>query len=275
MFTLQQALNPVFLSFGPITIYWYAVLIVSGVIAGLILATKESVRLGLHNELFTDFIVWVLPIAILSGRLYYVLFRWSHFAGREWWHIFAVWEGGLAIHGALIGSVITAYVFCKKRNIPFYKFADIAAPGIIIGQAIGRWGNFMNQEAHGGPVSETAYENFIQYLPNFIENQMTIDGILYHPTFLYESIWNLLILGLLFWLRRKNPLRGDVFLTYVIGYSIGRFFIEGLRTDSLYIIGTLRTAQVLSVVLVIGGIILMYLHRRLKIIQVRYNGQKV
>jgi len=274
MFSLNQALSPIFLDIGPITIYWYAIIIVTGVVVGLVLATKESVRLGLKDETFTDLIVWALPIAIVSARLYYVVFEWDRYTGREWWAPFAIWEGGIAIHGALIGSVIFAYYFCKKRGIPFYKLADIAAPSIIIGQAIGRWGNFMNQEAHGGPVSDSAYETFLQYLPSFIENQMTIDGVLYHPTFLYESIWNLIIFGLLLYLRRVNPLRGDIFLTYVMGYSVGRFFIEGMRTDSLYVVGNLRTAQLISIVLIIIGLVLMYLNRKKNWVTVHYNGKK-
>ncbi|MGM0524434.1 MAG: prolipoprotein diacylglyceryl transferase [Bacillota bacterium] len=274
MFSLNQALSPIFLDIGPITIYWYAIIIVTGVVVGLVLGTKESVRLGLKDETFTDLIVWALPIAIVSARLYYVIFEWDRYTGREWWAPFAIWEGGIAIHGALIGSVIFAYYFCKKRDIPFYKLADIAAPSIIIGQAIGRWGNFMNQEAHGGPVSDWAYDTFLQYLPSFIENQMTIDGVLYHPTFLYESVWNLIIFGLLLYLRRVNPLRGDIFLTYVMGYSVGRFFIEGMRTDSLYVVGNLRTAQLISIVLIIMGIVLMYLNRKKNWITVHYNGKK-
>jgi phosphatidylglycerol:prolipoprotein diacylglycerol transferase len=274
VFNLNQALSPIFLDIGPITIYWYAVIIVTGVVVGLILGTKESVRLGLKDDTFTDLIVWALPIAIVSARLYYVIFEWDRYIGREWWAPFAVWEGGIAIHGALIGSVIFAYYFCKKRGIPFYKLADIAAPSIIIGQAIGRWGNFMNQEAHGGPVSDWAYDTFLQYLPSFIENQMTIDGVLYHPTFLYESVWNLIIFGLLLYLRRVNPLRGDIFLTYVMGYSVGRFFIEGMRTDSLYVVGNLRTAQLISIVLIIVGIVLMYLNRKKNWVTVQYNGKK-
>ncbi|SEO69050.1 phosphatidylglycerol:prolipoprotein diacylglycerol transferase [Amphibacillus marinus] len=272
---LNTPLNPIFLELGPITIYWYAVIIVTGVVIALWLATKESVRLGLPKELFTDLLMWALPIAIISARIYYVIFEWERYANRPFISLIAVWEGGIAIHGALIGSVITAYIFAKKRDIPFWKIADIAAPSIIIGQAIGRWGNFMNQEAHGGPVSDAAYENFIRFLPNFIENQMVIDGVLYHPTFLYESLWNLLVFAGLLWFRRQNPLRGDVFIHYVIWYSVGRFFIEGIRTDSLYIIGALRTAQVVSIVAIIVGIALLIYHRKSNTIQVKYNGKKI
>ncbi|WP_440896310.1 prolipoprotein diacylglyceryl transferase [Amphibacillus sp. Q70] len=275
MASLNTALNPIFLELGPITIYWYAIIIVSGVIIGLWLATKEGVRLGLPKDIFSDLLLWALPIAIICARLYYVIFEWERFIGRPWWSVFAVWEGGIAIHGALIGAVITAIIFANRKKVSFWKLADIAAPSLIIGQAIGRWGNFMNQEAHGGPVSDAVYENFIRFLPDFIENQMVIDGVLYHPTFLYESVWNLLVFGGLLWLRKRNPLRGEVFINYVIWYSVGRFFIEGLRTDSLYIFGLLRTAQLMSIVLIIAGVILIIYRRKNNLVDVKYNGKKV
>ena len=131
--------------------------------------------------------LWAIPIAIISARIYYVLFEWDYYAQNPG-EIIAIWNGGIAIHGALIGSVITAYVFAKKRKISFWKLADIAAPSFILGQAIGRWGNFINQEAHGGEVSRAFLENL--HLPDFIINQMYINGAYYHPTFLYESLWN-------------------------------------------------------------------------------------
>src|SRR5699024_10337715 len=126
-----------------------------------------------------------------------------------------------------------AVVFSRVRKVSFWQLADIAAPSIILGQAIGRWGNFMNQEAHGGPISEAAYNNFLQYLPDFIMNQMCIDGVMYHPTFLYESSWDILVFIFLLFLRRFNPVRGEVFLAYIMSYSVGRFFVEEMRTDSL------------------------------------------
>src|SRR5690625_5745956 len=123
-----------------------------------------------------DLVVFAIPIAILFARIYYVIFEWESYAGGPWWKIFAVWEGGLAIHGALIGSVLTALVYARVRKVSFWQLADIAAPGLILGQAIGRWGNFMNQEAHGGPLAESTYNSFHQYLPDFIMNQMCING---------------------------------------------------------------------------------------------------
>ena len=257
-----QPLDPVLLELGPITIYWYGVIIATGALLGIYLGMKEAERVGWNKEIIIDFVFYAIIFAILSARIYYVVFEWERYADGPFWKVFAIWEGGIAIHGAILGGVLTAIVFAKVRNIDFWKLVDIAAPSLILGQAIGRWGNFMNQEAHGGPVSEQAYENFLQYLPDFIMNQMTIDGIMYHPTFLYESVWNVVVFVFLILLRKYNPIRGEIFLSYLILYSVGRFFIEGMRTDSLYIIEGLRTAQVVSVTLILIGIILIIYRRK-------------
>lgn len=275
LFNVSPPIDRIFLDVGPFTIYWYAVIIVSGVFLGLWMASREANRLGLQKDLFTDLIIFALPIAIISARLYYVIFEWEQYQGGPWWRIFAVWEGGIAIHGALIGSVITAIVFARVKKVSFWQLADIAAPGLLLGQAIGRWGNFINQEAHGGKVSDAAYDNFIRFLPDFIENQMYIDGVLYHPTFLYESVLSFIGVILILVLRKYNPLRGEIFLGYIIWYSIGRYFIEGMRTDSLYIIGSLRTAQVISIVLVVVCGALIAYRRKSKTVNRRYSGKKV
>lgn len=255
-----QPLDPIAISLGPIQVHWYGVIIGAAIALGLYIAIKESARRGLDKELFTDLMLWAIPIAILSARTYYVLFEWEYYS-RYPGEIIAIWNGGLAIHGALIGSVITAIVFTRKRNVSFWKIADIAAPSIILGQAIGRWGNFMNQEAHGGEVSRAFLENL--HLPEFIINQMYINGAYYHPTFLYESVWNLLGFILLMLLRRVNLRQGELFLTYVIWYSIGRFFVESMRTDSLMLTETLRMAQTISVALILLAIGLL-IYRRVK-----------
>lgn len=267
-------LNRVFLQLGNITIYWYGVIIAAGVLIALYFAQKEADRLGLKKDTVIDLIIYAVPISILFARMYYVTFEWSAYESGPWWKLFAVWEGGIAIHGALIGATLTAIVYTRIKKMSFWKIADILAPSIILGQAIGRWGNFMNQEAHGGPMSQAAYENFHQYLPDFIMNQMCIDGVTYYPTFLYESLWNLLVFGLLLYLRRKNPLRGEVFLSYIMLYSFGRYFIEGLRTDSLYVMPGLRTAQLLSIVLIVVAIGLIVYRRKSGMADVRYNGSK-
>lgn len=263
-----SVINPIFIDIGIVTIYWYGLIIAFGTALGIFLAIREANRLQLKKDIIIDLMIVAIPISIISARIYYVLFEWGHYADHSWWKIFAVWEGGLAIHGAVIGGIITAVIFARNRKVSFWQLADVIAPSLILGQAIGRWGNFMNQEAHGGPISTTTYENFHQYLPDFIMNQMTIDGVMYHPTFLYESVWNILLFILLIVIRKYNPLRGAIFLSYIMTYSIGRYFIEGMRTDSLYMFGEIRTAQFISVLLIVVAVSI-YLYRR-KIVTTHY-----
>lgn|SRR5690606_16372121 len=258
----------VFIEIGPLTIYWYGVIIATGAAIGLWLAMKEAERLGWNKDLLIDFLIYAVPIAIIFARIYYVTFEWERYSDGPLWKVIAIWEGGIAIHGAVIGGVVTAIVFSRVRKIPFWQLADIVAPSLILGQAIGRWGNFMNQEAHGGPIPEGSV--LYDILPDFILQQMTIDGVTYQPTFLYESLWNILIFVLLIYMRRQwNPIRGEIFLIYAIMYSIGRFFIEGMRTDSLYVVGDLRTAQIVSILTIIIGLILIFYRR--KTTTVRYK----
>ncbi|NQD66299.1 prolipoprotein diacylglyceryl transferase [Bacillus haikouensis] len=253
-------IDPIAFQLGPLQVHWYGVIIGLGIALGLYLAISESKRLGLHPDTFVDLLVWAIPIAILSARAYYVIFEWDYYSQNPG-DIIKVWNGGIAIHGALIGSVITALVFAKIKGISFWKLADIAAPSIILGQAIGRWGNFMNQEAHGGEVTRAFLENL--HLPQFIIDQMYINGTYYHPTFLYESLWNIAGFVLLLVIRRKvNLRRGELFLSYVIWYSIGRLFVEGMRTDSLMLTEYLRMAQVISIVLIVACAALIIYRRK-------------
>ncbi|MBM7633999.1 prolipoprotein diacylglyceryl transferase [Geomicrobium sediminis] len=267
MLLSAQPLNPVAIEIFGWPIYWYGIIIMLGAFLGYFLANREAKRRGLPPDFFIDLLIWVVPIAIVSARLYYVLFRLDYYLENPG-QIFAIWEGGLAIHGGLIGAVITGYVISKKRGYSFWKVADIAAPSILLGQAIGRWGNFMNQEAYGREVSRQFLENLM--LPDWIITQMFIDGSYYHPTFLYESIWSFTGVGILLYLRRVNMRRGELFLTYVIWYSFGRFFIEGLRTDSLMIFDVLRTAQVISIVLIVGAVITIIYRRKTGLSRIRY-----
>ncbi|MGE7906083.1 prolipoprotein diacylglyceryl transferase [Peribacillus sp. NPDC094092] len=253
-----QPLNPIAIDLGPIQVHWYGLIIGFGVLLGLIIALRESERRGLDKEIFTDMILFAVPIAIISARIYYVIFQWEYYSQNPG-DIIKIWNGGIAIHGALIGSVLTAIVFAKVKKVSFWKLADIAAPSLLLGQAIGRWGNFMNQEAHGGEITRSFLENM--HLPEFIINQMYINGTYYHPTFLYESIWNIAGVIILLSLRKVNLRRGELFLTYVLWYSIGRFYIEGLRTDSLMLTESLRIAQVISIVLVVVAIALVVYRR--------------
>ncbi|CAG9620696.1 prolipoprotein diacylglyceryl transferase [Sutcliffiella rhizosphaerae] len=261
-----QPLDPILINW-PITIYWYGAIIGTGALLGLWIATKEGEKRGLNKDIFVDLVLFAIPIAIICARLYYVIFQWDHYSQNPG-DIIKIWEGGLAIHGGLIGAVATGVVFARVRGLSFWKLADIAAPSIILGQAIGRWGNFMNQEAHGGPVTREFLEGL--HLPEFIVNQMYINGTYYHPTFLYESLWNIVGFGLLLLLRKVNLKRGELFLSYVIWYSIGRFFIEGLRTDSLMLTENLMIAQVISIALIILSITLIIVRRVLGYATHRY-----
>ncbi|WP_370297036.1 prolipoprotein diacylglyceryl transferase [Rossellomorea marisflavi] len=254
-------IDPIAFQLGPISVHWYGVIIGLGIALGMYMVIRESKRQGLHPDTFIDLLVWAIPIAIISARIYYVAFEWNNYYADHPEDIIKIWNGGIAIHGALIGSVLTTIIFAKVKGLSFWKLADIAAPSLIVGQAIGRWGNFINQEAHGREVSRQFLENL--HLPRFIIDQMYIDGSYYHPTFLYESLWNVVVLILLLIIRRKvkSLRRGELFLTYVIGYSIGRFFVEGMRTDSL-MLGDFRFAQVISVALIVVAIVTMIYRRK-------------
>ncbi|HEY4567781.1 prolipoprotein diacylglyceryl transferase [Planococcaceae bacterium Storch 2/2-2] len=261
------AYDPVLVQLGPFSIRWYGAIIATGIVLGYLVAQKEAVRQGLHEETLTDLLLWAIPISIISARIYYVIFEWHRYADQPIRALY-IWEGGIAIHGALIGAFATGYVFAKRRGLSFWKLADIVAPSILIGQILGRWGNFMNQEAHGGPVSETFLQQTI--IPDWIMNQMTIDGVTYHPTFLYESMWNVVGLIILLLIRRRFLLRGEAFLFYLTWYSIGRFFIEGMRTDSL-IVGLLKTAQMVSVLTIVVAVGLFIYRRFVMKVTERYD----
>ncbi len=266
-----EPMNRIAFQLGPIPVYWYGVLIGLGAFLGYLLANREMKKRGMPDDMLADLLMFALPAAIIGARLYYVIFRWENYADDPM-SAFAIWEGGLAIHGGLIGAIVTGAIFAKYKGVSLWKILDITAPSILLGQAIGRWGNFMNQEVYGGEVSRSFLENMM--LPNFIIDQMFINGAYYQPTFLYESIWNLAGVILLLSLRRVNLRRGELFITYAIWYSVGRFFIEGIRTDYLLIFGVLKTAQVVSIITVIGGIILIVYRRKKELAEARYLDEE-
>ena len=230
-----------------IDVMWYGILMALGMILGTIIALKEAKRVGINEDNVLDLAIVSIPIGILGARLYYVLFNFGYYSKNPS-QILNFRGGGMAIHGALIAGILTGYIFTKVRNINFFKMADAVIIGVPLAQAIGRWGNFINQEAHGGPTN----------LPWGI----MVDGVKVHPTFLYESIWDLLIFIFLWIFRKKKKYEGQIIVYYIGLYSLGRFFIEGLRTDSL-MVGQLRMAQVISLVGIIASIILhMYLYKK-------------
>ncbi|HFU6521318.1 TPA: prolipoprotein diacylglyceryl transferase [Enterococcus hirae] len=244
-----------------IPIYWYALIIVSGIIIAMWLSSREAVRVGLKSEDVTDFMLWGLPLSIIGARLYYILFDLPQYIADPI-QIFNIRSGGLAIYGGLIAGAITLYFFTKYHFISMWTFLDIAAPSVLLAQAIGRWGNFMNHEAYGPVTTRIFLENL--HIPRFIIDNMYIEGFYRQPTFLYESVWSLIGFILLLFLRNKKHLlkKGEVLLVYVMWYSFGRFFIEGLRTDSLYFLGVIRISQLLSAFLFVGTIILFIWRRK-------------
>ncbi|GEK33456.1 prolipoprotein diacylglyceryl transferase [Kurthia sibirica] len=257
---LLMSIDPVAIQLGPIDVRWYGIIIASGIIVAYLVGQREMIKRGFKEDTLTDLLIWAVPIAIISARIYYVIFEWGYYKDHLN-EIIAIWNGGIAIHGALIGSVITALVFAKKRQLSFWKIADVLAPSILIGQIIGRWGNFMNQEAYGGVVERSFLENL--YIPDWIIEQMNVAGFYHHPTFLYESLWNIIGLVLLLVLRKVNLHRGELFLIYIMWYSFGRYFVESMREDSLYI-GPLRTAQMVSLIALIAAAAI-FIYRRYKV----------
>ena len=263
-----EPLNRVFLQLGPITIYWYAVFIMSGVALGLFLAIREGKKMGINSEFFYDLVTYGLPISIIGARIYYVAFSWDYYSSHPE-DIVKIWQGGIAIHGAIIAAFIFGYFFCKKRKVSFWLVADIASVSFIIAQAIGRWGNFMNQEAHGGVVPGAtldAQREFLQslFIPDFIVNNMYINEAYYHPTFLYESLWNMVGFLFIVFVLRKLPklLVGEIAAFYAVWYSIGRYMVEGMRTDSLMLTESIRMAQFISITTIVLVLILV-IYRRL------------
>ena len=263
-----EPLNRVFLQLGPITIYWYAVFIMSGGALGLFLAIREGKKMGINSEFFYDLVTYGLPISIIGARIYYVAFSWDYYSSHPE-DIIKIWQGGIAIHGAIIAAFIFGYFFCKKRKVSFWLVADIASVSFIIAQAIGRWGNFMNQEAHGGVVPGAtldAQREFLQslFIPDFIVNNMYINEAYYHPTFLYESLWNMVGFLFIVFVLRKLPklLVGEIAAFYAVWYSIGRYMVEGMRTDSLMLTESIRMAQFISITTIVLVLILV-IYRRL------------
>lgn len=254
------ALNPIAFNLGGIQVHWYGIIIASAVVLATILAVQEAKRRRIDPDSIYDLILWALPVAIITARMYYVIFEWGYYQNHVD-EIVRVWDGGIAIYGALIGAGIVVYLFCRANWIPVWLMLDIIAPVLIMAQGIGRWGNFMNQEAFGRITSLTFLQSL--HLPHFIIQQMLIDGAYRQPTFLYESLWDILGFIVLMSLRHKKHLfkQGEVFLSYVIWYAFGRFFVEGMRTDSLMLFG-IRVSQWLSVILFIGAIGILVFRRK-------------
>ncbi|MDO1605115.1 prolipoprotein diacylglyceryl transferase [Lactobacillus sp. YT155] len=253
-------INPIAFTLGGLEIHWYGIIIASGAFLAVMWAMHEATKQGINSDKVLDMVLWMAPFALIGARLYYVIFELPFYISHPG-EIIKIWHGGIAIYGGLIAALIVIIIYTRKQQISTWQMLDIAAPSVMLGQIIGRWGNFMNQEAYGAVTSKSFLEGL--HLPNFIIDQMHIDGYYRQPTFLYESAWNLLGLIVILILRANGKFkRGEVILTYVIWYAFGRFFIEGMRTDSLYLFGSIRVSQLLSVILFIGAVIIMsYRHK--------------
>lgn len=246
-------MNKVAINIGSISITWYSICILTGIILAGIIINKEAKKNSIPSTFTTNLVFWCVVFGILGARIYYVLFNLNYYSSSPI-EIIKVWNGGLAIHGGIIAGVITLIMYCKKYDVNVLKMTDIAAPGLILAQAIGRWGNFFNAEAHGGIVSKTFLEGL--HLPNFIIEGMYINGNYYHPTFLYESLLCIIGFFVLIGFRSlKNTKLGATTSVYLIWYGIVRFFIESLRTDSL-MLGNIKMAQLISILMIVLGIVM-------------------
>lgn len=295
----EQRKEAIAISIGPIDIHWYGIILGAAVLIGLLLSIREGKRFGLSPDFFMDMMLIGVPSAIIGARIYFIVFKWEDY-NHNFWEIFKVWNGGIAIYGALIGAFLGGYYYFRRKGYSFWRIADICAPSFLIGQAIGRWGNLVNQEAYGGEV-KVSFLRGTMHLPGWIVEQMNINGVFHHPTFLYESSWSIIGVVILLWLRRRPYLRaGELFMSYLIWYSIGRFFIEGLRTDSLAFkgpfwiesfidalwspmnvifesgfldpnYGNVRVSQLVSLILIMAAVTLIVNQRRKGKSSVRYT----
>lgn len=235
-----------------IDVHLYGIIIGVGILLAYIFALKTCKKHNLTQDNVTDILLYGLPSSIIAARLYYVVFEFDSF--KNFWDIFKIWNGGIAIYGAIIGAVISTFVYCKIKKVNIFSAFDIGALGLLIGQTMGRWGNFVNAEAFGRPTN----------LPWGMQIHNISTEIAFHPTFLYESLWNLAVFIILLIRRDRRKFDGEIFFSYISLYGLGRFWIEGLRTDSLYL-GSIRISQMVALLCAIFGIsFIIYKRLRLK-----------
>lgn len=254
---LGLSFNPsrVAFSIGGKDFYWYGIIIAVGFLLAVAYALKRSRQFGLTQDNIIDMLICAVPTAIVFARAYYCLFAWDIYRDNPI-RVLYIWEGGLAIYGGVIGAVLAVVVFTKVKKIRTSAMLDIGGLGLLIGQAVGRWGNFINREAHGGETD------------SFLRMGLTDASgttVYVHPTFLYESLWNVLGLVILHFLSKRRKYDGQIFVMYLGWYGLGRVFIEGLRTDSLYIAGTnLRVSQLVAGICVVFAVVFLFYNRVFK-----------
>ncbi len=278
-----EPLNNEISIFG-LTIAYYAISIALGIFIAVFLGLKEGEKIGLKKDDILDGVLYTVPLAIVGARIYYIIFSWNdtNWTLLKMLGLDGNGLSGLAIHGGIIASAIFIYFYTKRKKMNIFKVGDITAVGFLVAQACGRWGNFFNQEAHGGViggVDETGaalltldeQRETLWYLPRFIKDQMFITrggstapiDAYYHPTFLYESVWNLIGFALALYLRRTKKIDiGDILCGYFIWYGVGRFFIEMARTDALMMFDLIKVAQLISLIMIVVGVAGLILKRK-------------
>ena len=232
------------LEIGPFNIYFYGIIIALGMVLAVMYACRRSKEFGITEDDLLDGVLWVTPFAIICARAYYCIFSWDYY-GKHLIEVFYIWNGGLAIYGGVLGAALGLAVFCKIKKIKLPMLMDLVSLGFLIGQSMGRWGNFFNREAFGAETTS--------FLRMGLMNAYTGQVTYYHPTFFYESVWNAVGFFLLHKLSKKRQYDGQIALSYVAWYGLGRAFIEGLRTDSLYL-GPFRVSQLLAAVSCIAAL---------------------
>ena len=261
-------MNRIAIDLGFLKVYWYSITMFLGVLLGIVVAYIEIKRKKIDTSKFENMAFYAILFGFIGARIYYCLFNLDYYLTNPL-EILMVWHGGLAIHGGIIGAVLAIYIYCQKKKLTCLEILDICTPALVIGQVIGRWGNFFNSEAHGGIVTRSFLESL--HLPKFIIDGMYINGNYYHPTFLYESFFNFLVFIILMILRKNQKIRlGTITGIYLMSYGVIRFFIESLRTDSL-MIGAFKMAQIISIVLFIIGLILIILSKNKE----KYNKEVI
>mgnify|MGYP002562650440 CR=1 FL=1 len=264
-------MNPIMFTIGNFELRWYSVLILCAVICIFMLSEREASRFNIKKDFMFNLMFWGLIFGIIGARLYYCIFEYNAFKDNLL-DIFKVWEGGLAIHGGIIFGLITVILYCKKYNVRVLKIFDIITPSLLIAQAIGRWGNFFNSEAHGAVTTVLKLQE--KFVPRFVIDGMNIGGIYYEPTFYYESLWNLLGFLIVIVLRRRKYNKiGNVTAFYLMWYGIGRFFIEAMRTDSL-MLGGFKVAQIVSIAMFVTGLIMNIMIARKSKFEDLYNERE-
>ena len=238
--------------FGAVTVRMYAILIVIGMVAALVYMSRQEKRLGLPKDTALDMALWAIPAGVVGARAYYVAFTWDEFAADPV-SVFRIWNGGLAIYGGIIGGFLAVLALSRRKKLPMGKLADMAAPAVILAQAIGRWGNFFNGEAYGNPIADPRWQ--------FFPYGVLVNGQWFQATFFYESVWDAAGFVVLHLMRRKLRADGDLMWLYCVFYGAGRMLIEGLRSDSLWW-GPFRVSQVLSGALVIVGLAVLIVRER-------------